>query len=193
MPSKAQPFFHQSLHIGEHHLLMDLIPVSAESKKTLVILNDRTETMRLAEELSGVKHILEALRTTTHENRNKMHVIYGLLQTGATADAITFISDSVSEDEDNLTITEAIRDKTVAALIIGKKRRAKELRIDFRLLKGSHLEESNPFLPSLAKGAVKQKKKRKCFHENTMTPSNNHRKAPHRFVRGFWRYGYPSV
>lgn len=151
IPEKqTAPLLHQSLKIGEQHLLIDLIPVSEESRKTLVILNDRTETMRLGEELTGVKHILEALRTTTHENRNKLHVIYGLLQTGATEDAISFISDSVSEDEDNQSITEVIRDKTVAALIIGKKRRAKELRIDFRLLKGSCLEENNPFLPSLA-------------------------------------------
>lgn len=145
------PIVQESVSQGEQFLLMDLFPILKKNqiKKILVILNDQTENMRLAEELTGVKHILEKLRKVTHEHRNKLHVIIGLLKTGQTEEAITFITNSVIEDDDNLLVTEIIRDKTVAALIIGKKRCAKELNIDFNLLKGSVLEENNPYLPSL--------------------------------------------
>lgn len=146
------PILKEPINYGEYFLLMDIVPVSGydEENKILVILNDQTENIHLAEELTGARHILEALRATTHEHRNKMHVLFGLLKTGAIEEALSFLSDSVSEDEDNQELTNVIKDKMVAALIIGKKRRAKELNIDFNLLKGSALEKTNPYIPSLA-------------------------------------------
>ena len=113
---------------------------------TLVLLNDMTRLNRLAEELTGVKHIIDALRATTHEQKNRLHVILGLLQLGEMDEAIEFITQSVNSEEKNSNIINTIENKTIAALILGKINKAKELNIEFQLVKGSYLEAHNEYL-----------------------------------------------
>ena len=113
---------------------------------TLVLLNDMTRLNRLAEELTGVKHIIDALRATTHEQKNRLHVILGLLQLGEMEEAIEFITQSVNSEEKNSNIINTIENKTIAALILGKINKAKELNIEFQLVKGSYLEAHNEYL-----------------------------------------------
>ena len=136
------------LQLGDTTLLMDKIPITAKDKLigALVLLSDKTETTKLAEELTGVNHIIQALRATTHEHKNKLHVILGLLQTGETKEAMDYITSGSQEEEDNSHIMNSIQNKTIAALILGKKSRAKELNISFNLLKDSFLEAHNAYL-----------------------------------------------
>ncbi len=49
----------------------------------VAMFKDRTEVKKLAEELTGVKAFVQALRVQTHEHKNKLHTIAGLLQLGA--------------------------------------------------------------------------------------------------------------
>ncbi|MDD2978524.1 MAG: sensor histidine kinase [Hespellia sp.] len=139
---------HYQLQLDDATLLMDKIPIIDQKKVIgiLVLLNDKTETTKMAEELTGVNHIIAALRATTHEHKNKLHVILGLLQTGDTKEAMTYINDCALEEEDNSQVLNCIKNKTIAALILGKKNRAKELNITFNLLKGSFLEAHNDYL-----------------------------------------------
>ncbi|WP_251977122.1 ATP-binding protein [Salinicola avicenniae] len=46
----------------------------------VVTLRDRSEVNRLAEELTGVSRYAQALRASTHEFKNRLHVILGLVQ-----------------------------------------------------------------------------------------------------------------
>lgn len=131
-------------------LLVNLIPtLLPNSKETslLIILRDRTETTRLAQQLTGTNHIIEALRANTHEYMNKLHVILGLLQIGESKQAMHFIA-NVSDDIESgyQTTVRQIKDPSVAALILGKQSHARELDIQFSLRRDSSLPATNPYL-----------------------------------------------
>ncbi len=130
-------------------LLVNLMPAGKkeEPDALLLIIRDRTETTRLAEQLTGTSHIIEALRANTHEYMNKLHVILGLLQIGDTRQAMRFITD-VSDDIESgyQAVMRQIKDPSVAALILGKQSHARELDIHFSLRHDAKLPKSNPWI-----------------------------------------------
>ena len=130
-------------------LLVNLMPAGQKgaADAVLIIIRDRTEATRLAEQLTGTSHIIEALRANTHEYMNKLHVILGLLQIGDTKQAMRFIT-NVSDDIESgyQTVVRQIQDPSIAALILGKQSHARELDIRFSLRRDSALPESNPWL-----------------------------------------------
>lgn len=130
-------------------LLVNLMPAEKKGKTdaVLLIIRDRTETTRLAEQLTGTSHVIEALRANTHEYKNKIHVILGLLQIGDIRQAMRFITD-VSDDIESgyQTVMRQILDPSVAALILGKQSHARELDICFSLRHDSNLPKSNPWI-----------------------------------------------
>ncbi|MBR2810434.1 MAG: GHKL domain-containing protein [Solobacterium sp.] len=133
---------------GDSTLLVDTGPIMHNEKRmgTLILLNDMTRSQRLAEELTGVRHIIDALRSFTHEQKNRLHVILGLLQLSEVREAMTYISDTITYEENNSQILNTIQNKTIAALILGKMNKARELGIDLQLVKGSFLEAHNDYL-----------------------------------------------
>ena len=63
-------------------VVMNRVPVSVDDRTVAAIttFRDRSEIKRMAEELTGVKTYVEALRSQTHEFMNKLHVILGLVR-----------------------------------------------------------------------------------------------------------------
>ncbi len=130
-------------------LLLSLMPLSANDRCIgfLIMLRDRTEILDLADQLTGSNHIVEALRASTHEFLNKLHIISGMLQMGNYDQAITFI-DGLSNDTQNSyqAVIQQIQNKTIAALLLGKQSRARELDIAFNIQKNCYLDSHNDFL-----------------------------------------------
>lgn len=147
--SSGNPLSGYMTEVNGFSLLVNLIPLPDPGKPDimLLILRDKTELTEMGEQLTGTNHVIDALRANTHEYMNKLHVISGLLQIGANEEAISFISD-VSTDIENgyQNIVRQIQNRTIAALLLGKQNRAKELDIDFTLRKDSQLEAHNPYL-----------------------------------------------
>ena len=139
----------QLVEVGENTLIASLIPLirEGEAEAVLVIFRNKTELTKMAEQLTGTNHVIDALRANTHEYMNKLHVISGLLQIGEISDAMNYISE-VSSDIANgyQTVVRQIQNKTIAALILGKQNRSKELNIDFTLRKDSFLEAHNAYI-----------------------------------------------
>jgi len=103
---------------------------------------DKTEINRLAEELTGVKAFVEALRVQNHENMNKLHTIAGLIQLERYQDALDYIF-NITEEQQELTrfLTRNINDYSLAGLLLGKYGRAKELRAELVIDRNSRLRE----------------------------------------------------
>lgn len=130
-------------------LLVNMTPVPGytQTQAVLMVIRDRTETTRLAEQLTGNSHVIEALRANTHEFMNKLHVILGLLQIGDIRQAMGFITNTADEiDTGYQMIVRQIQDPSVAALILGKQSHARELDIHFILRRDSFLPAVNPYL-----------------------------------------------
>lgn len=143
--------FGKLLDIHNSSLLASFLPFTAPDQlgSVLIIVRNRTELVQISEQLTGSNHIVDALRANTHEYMNRLHVISGLLQIRATDEALSFISEVSTEIETGYqTIVRQIQNKTIAALILGKYNRARELDIDFRLRSDSTLELHSPYLSS---------------------------------------------
>ena len=149
--ASRNPVTARRVMIGDSHLLMNVIPLTTSQGNPdgcLILLSDQTETIRMAEQLTGGNQILSSLRAITHEHSNKLHVILGLLQLGETQEAISYIEEGAHDNEERSLIQNTIKNKMVAALLLGKLGIARERDITLTLTKGSALEERSAFLPS---------------------------------------------
>lgn len=146
----------KSMHIPLHFvknldIVADKIPVMENGKTegALCILRDRTELTRIAEDLSGVKFLVESMRANNHDFTNKLHVILGLIQMGNTQEASEYIANLTSIQQSFIhRIMKHIEDPTVCALLIGKYSRCAELDVQFSIEKESHLYRDDISLPS---------------------------------------------
>ena len=95
----GEPYYNNGVTWGDVNVLCDRIPVNEHGSVlgAVAILRDRTELTHLAEELTGVNHLMDALRSNTHEFMNKLHVILGLLRIGAPDEAEKYIT-SISRE-----------------------------------------------------------------------------------------------
>ena len=132
-------------------ILADRMPIVKNGRTVgaVAIFRNRTEMVRLAEDLTGVNHVVEALRANTHEFMNKLHVILGLLQLEEYKEAERYVLELTKVRAQSMGgITGRIQEPAVAALLIGKLSRAQELRVVFRLDAFSHYPHGSRCLPT---------------------------------------------
>lgn len=132
-------------------VLSDRMPIWEEGRVVgaVAILRNRTEVTNLARDLTGVQHMVDAMRAYTHEFMNKLHVILGLLQMGKAAKAQEYIMDVTSIQQRAVgAIMRVIEEPAVAALLVGKTSRCAELGIRLVLAKDSFLRSADNVIPA---------------------------------------------
>ena len=130
-------------------MLCDKLPIRERQKVVgaVVLLRNKTEATRLAEQLTGSTHIITTLRAHTHEFMNHLHVILGLLQMDLKEDAMDYIRDIARiQTQEVSPVFQHIKNPTVAALILGKLSHLREQQIQFRLSVPDTLPEHSRFL-----------------------------------------------
>lgn len=106
----------------------------------IATFRDKTEVMKLAEELTGINQIVEALRANSHEFLNKIHVILGLLQIKEYFEAERYLQGVVTRQKNIITsVVKMIKDPVIVGLLFGKISRASELGINIIIDKRSIL------------------------------------------------------
>ena len=136
--------------LKEIRVLADRMPLyeNGTLAGAVSIFRNRTELTRMADDLTGVQHMVEAMRAYTHEFMNKLHVILGLLQIGEPEKAQQYIMDTTRTQRVAVSrIMNQIRQPSVGALLVGKTSRANELGIHLRLDRESTLSEESLWLP----------------------------------------------
>ena len=150
-PDAFRKLFLQRMESITHvSVLSDRIPLwhNGKIEGAVAIFRNRTEVTKLAQDLTGVQHIVEALRAYTHEFTNKLHVILGLLQLGDIQHAEAYVLRITETRAQSIGyISDRIQDPSVAALLIGKAYRAAELDILFTLDPASTLHGNGQYLP----------------------------------------------
>lgn len=148
--NSEKPLTNVDVNIGDHHLIIDWIAITYqnESMGFIAIIRNKTILTKMAEELTGVNFILEALRSNLHEFKNNLHIILGLLQLGETEMAIRYISEFNSAQVSINTVINNIEDKTIAALIFGKINEARENAVALTLDENSYLSPPPNFFLS---------------------------------------------
>lgn len=127
-----RPIYNKELLIRNLAILSNRIPIKVDGKTVgaIAIFQDRTEVKKLAEELTGVKAFVSALRVQNHEHMNKLHTIAGLIQLGNKEAALKYVFD-ITEEQGELTrfLSEHIQNDSLTGLLLSKVSRGKELGI----------------------------------------------------------------
>lgn len=138
-----QPVYNQELNVGNAIIMSNRVPIKVNQQTVgaLAIFQDLTEVTNLAEELTGVRKFVDALRVQNHEHMNKLHTIAGLLQLGAIDKALEYLF-QISEQQKEMTdfLTEQIKDTSISGLLLSKVSRGKELGVTVTIDRRSSLE-----------------------------------------------------
>lgn len=125
-------------------IVTNRVPIMNENRilGAIATFRDKTDLMNLAEELTGVNQIVQALRANSHEFLNKIHVIMGLLQIKEYEEAERYLR-GVIHRQKNISshIIKNVRDSIIAGLILGKISRANELGVVLVLDKRTKMYE----------------------------------------------------
>jgi two-component system, CitB family, sensor histidine kinase DctS len=139
----------QEIQMSGKRIFSNRFPIKVKDERigAVAIFQDRTEVAALAEELTGVKNFVDALRVQNHEHMNKLHSIAGLIQLGRTAEALQFVF-QISKEQEKLTnfLNEHIHHPAVSGLLLSKVSRGKELDIDVVIDPNSSLTDFPPGL-----------------------------------------------
>nr|MBQ8244140.1 sensor histidine kinase [Oscillospiraceae bacterium] len=139
----------KDLPTNRPNLLINSVHLETSSRwaRQVLILKDKSEAFRRAEQLNGTRHIVSALRANNHEFMNKLQVISGLLQMGRAQEALNYISNVSATHAQTITpVMQLIQNANVAALILGKLDNMRELDIHMTLLANSSLPEHSAYL-----------------------------------------------
>jgi two-component system sensor histidine kinase DctS len=142
-----KPIYNKELTVRNLNILSNRIPIKVKGVPVgaVAIFQDRTEVKKLAEELTGVKAFVSALRVQNHEHMNKLHTIAGLLQLGHKNRALEYVF-QITEENEELTrfLSKNIISESLSGLLLSKVRRGKELGITVHIDRHSRLESFPP-------------------------------------------------
>ena len=122
--------------------MVNRLPIASRGRSigSVTTLRDRTELLELRRELDLTRHVTDTLRAQAHEFSNRLHTIAGLIELGESEEAVRFVHRvSSSRSEFSEAVTAAVRDPSVAALLIAKASQAAELGVDLRIAPESAL------------------------------------------------------
>lgn len=139
----------EDLPTNRPNLLVNSIQLESSSRwaRQVLILKDKSEAFRRAEQLNGTRHVISALRANNHEFSNKLQVISGLLQMNRAQEALSYIGTVSAIHAQLITpVMQLIHNANVAALILGKLDNTRELDIHLTLLANSSLPEHSRYL-----------------------------------------------
>jgi two-component system sensor histidine kinase DctS len=144
-----RPIFNKELQLGNISIMSNRVPivVNARTVGALAIFQDRTEVKKMAEELTGVKAYVSALRVQNHEHMNKLHTIAGLIQLGNKEKALDYVFHVTEEQEELMSfLMKRIKDDNVSGLLLSKVSRGRELGIEVNIDRNSTLNQLPAYL-----------------------------------------------
>lgn len=137
-----QAIYNKELTVRNLNIVSNRVPIKVNDEiiGAVAVFQDRTEVKKLAEELTGFKAFVSALRVQNHEHMNKLHTIAGLLQLGKPKKALEYVF-KTTEEQEELTqfLSNNIKSESLSGLMISKVSRAKELGIHLHIDRNSRL------------------------------------------------------
>ncbi|MFI9274283.1 ATP-binding protein [Kitasatospora sp. NPDC052896] len=137
-----QELWQSVLLVGDRVLVVTAQPVRRGERHLghVLTLRDRTELDELARERSALRALSDALRAQAHEYTNRLHTLAGLLDTGATTEARSYLRELAAaplatEGRDGARLA----DPYLRGLLAAKAATASEHGVALRLDEDSHL------------------------------------------------------
>nr|WP_259548490.1 sensor histidine kinase [Heyndrickxia oleronia] len=137
-----QAVFNETIIVSGKTIVSSRIPVLIDNRVVgaVAICQDRTEVVKMAEELTGVRNFVDALRVQNHEHMNKLHTIAGLIQLGKSEKALELAFETSTKQENlDQFLKDSIKNDAIAGLLLSKIRRGRELGIEVSIDPNSYL------------------------------------------------------
>lgn len=139
------------IFLNHKRLIANRSPIYADGKIVGAVSSFRLrdEISELTEQLSQTKEYAELLRSQTHEHRNKLNTISGLVQMGELDAVQRLIGQETAHYQAMIEfLRDTIRDPLIAGMLLGKTERARELGLNLVVEEGSRLEPLPEWLNS---------------------------------------------
>lgn len=147
----GNPEYNDEQIVNGTSIITNRVPIVVDGRVEGAIASFRpkTDLEHLGEQLTGYRQVIDTLRAQAHEFMNHMHVVAGLISLGQASDALRFIYDELGAQQGFTgQVTKSIRDKRVAALLLGKYSHASEMGVKLYLDEDSELYEEHGLVSS---------------------------------------------
>ncbi|NOH79654.1 sensor histidine kinase [Vibrio sp. RE86] len=132
-----------NLYLNGKRLIANRSPIIVEGKVVGAVSSFRLrdDLTELTEQLAKTKEYAEMLRSQTHEHRNKLNTISGMVQMGE-LEAVQYLIGQETAHYQALIefLRETIKEPLIAGMLLGKTERARELGLQLVVEEGSRLE-----------------------------------------------------
>ncbi|MFG1669927.1 ATP-binding protein [Streptomyces sp. Y7] len=128
-------------------LVMNRMDVTKDGRLlgSVTTLRDRTELAQLERELGSFRSTTELLRAQAHEFSNQLHTISGLIQIGEHDEVVRYVRALRKHRESlDVSITNRVRDRAVAALLMAKSALAAERKVRLKISERTSLDRLEP-------------------------------------------------
>ncbi|MBV7299387.1 ATP-binding protein [Enterovibrio paralichthyis] len=140
----GKPQFDKDVWLQDRNLIVNRLPLVQDNKITGVVSSFRRkdELDAVSKRLSQIQQYADTLRSQSHEYSNKLHTIAGLIQIGATDEALALIGRETQSHQALIQLmVEAVPDPILAGCLLGKYNRAKELGLNLEIDPESSMKE----------------------------------------------------
>lgn len=140
--NSGKPVFDYEQRVKGRVIISNVVPIIDSGKVVGAVetLQDRTQVVRMAEELTGIRQLVEALRSSSHEFSNKMQALLGMLEMEDYDSAKDFILGTQSHHGGlEQQLVHSFKNPMVAGLLLGKFSTAGERGVGFSITEGSSM------------------------------------------------------
>lgn len=126
----------QNILLGHRLYVMDLSPILQQLEVKGVVFTIRTvsEIEQLIDEVTKIKSFSDNMRAQNHEYLNKLNTIYGLVSLKHYDKALEVITGEVKDRQDMIVfLMSSVKDPLIAACLLGKVNRSKELKVSLEI------------------------------------------------------------
>lgn len=137
----------EELVLGRRVVVCNRVPIRVDGHVVggLVTFRDKTEVTRLAEQLTGVRRLAEALRAQNHEFLNKLQALAGLIHLESYDEALDFITHITRGRQAAMQqLLAHVHEPVTAGLLLGKLSEAQEKGIELVIAPDSRLHSLPP-------------------------------------------------
>ncbi len=144
------PQYDEEVWRKDHSIIANRLPLWQNGKITGVVSSFRRkdELAQLSKKLTRFQQYADSLRSQSHEYSNKLHTIAGLIQIGASEQALALIGQESQGHQQLISLLlQAVPDSILAGCLLGKYNRAKELGLSLQIDPDSRMIQLPDELP----------------------------------------------
>ena len=146
----ATAAFEQEVWFNQKPFIVNRLPLLKQTQVIGVVASFRPkdELDLVSQELKHIQQYADSLRSQAHEYTNKLHTIAGLIQIGASDQALSLIGQENQAHQVLIKLLmDTVPDPILAGCLLGKFNRAKELGLELYIDPESHMSDLPLHIP----------------------------------------------